>query len=128
MKQLAIISLLSICVSLIVLALPEYEDGQYYVFTDSTTASNALHYINTDSGIFPIYSTKDTNRVAVAKWAETPQERVDGKWVFPRIPPARLAAIGFTNAVDLAKITYFVTNFNPTVEMYDTNWFTAPVE
>ena len=103
---------------------PAFTNGQYYVFADGATGTNALNGIN-NSGWFPIegHNAKTgapaPDKAATVRWTDTVQERLDGKWVFPRIPTALMDAM---NVPEAEREAWWNT-YLPDVEMYQTNWF-----
>jgi len=98
----------------------------YYVFDDETTAIDAEAYICTIAQV-PIVGRNaktgqlEPNKAKTERWA-TPQERLDGKWVFPIIPDA----IAYQYPPEVA--TAFNTNYPNTREEYDQAWFPAEEE
>lgn len=102
-------------------AVPAYEKGQYYVWSDATVASNALHYINVQSGWFPYIAD---NGYRADKWTDAVLYRVDGKACFPRIPTSLMEFYG----VDTNMQAQFLAVFNPTIEVYSNGWFAVEVE
>lgn len=93
----------------------------YYVFDDEQTAIDAEAYICTIAQT-PIVGRNaktgqlEPNKAKTEKWA-TPQQRLDGKWVFPIIPDA--IASQYPQSV--------TDNFNSThtnvKEEYSSDWF-----
>ena len=100
---------------------------EYYVWDDEAVAQAALDYIN-GSGWFPITGVNaatgqpQPNKQKTERWCSEIQERVDGKWCFPRIPESRMDAIGVPPEDRQA----FLDAFNPSIEEYQDGWF--PVE
>lgn len=102
--------------------IPTYEVGQYYVYADLTTASNALAYINTGSGWLPYVAP---NGYRMDKWADEVAIRdTDGKGVIPRIPSTILAFYGVTTN----QAAEFFAAFPCTIESVQPDWFPEPVE
>ena len=98
-------------------ARPAFTNGQYYVWSDLNVAQAALNYINIDSEIFPF--VQKFTKTSILYWQESVFVREDGKYCFPRIPESLL---------DVMKIPegtreLFYTAFNPTIEIYQDNWF-----
>ncbi len=95
---------------------------EYYVFSDQTTAQSALDYINAFP-VFPIIGQRGGNPDPAAqptvRWCDEITPRDDGKWVFPRIPSARLDAMGVTAEQRLE----FFRLFSPAVEEEQPNWW-----
>ena len=103
---------------------PSYTNGQYYVFSDGATATNALNALNT-SGWFPLDGKKaDTGAVTpgkgqTTKWADAVLTRLDGKFVFPRIPASILAHL----KIPVAERSAWWDAFLPDVETVTNSWF-----
>jgi hypothetical protein len=103
--------------------------NEYYVWDTEVQAQAALDYIN-GSGWFPIVGVNaatgepQPDKQQTTSWASEVLERVDNKWCFPRIPEARLDAIG----VPANDRQAFLDAFNPSIEEYDSNWFPTPEE
>ena len=93
----------------------------YLVFTTEADALAAEQYIAT-AGSAPIVGTNAQTGAPVPtkqttdRWA-VPVQRLDGKWVFPRVP-AELYAHMPQSVVD-----DFNTNHPHDVEQYDAAWF-----
>jgi hypothetical protein len=106
---------------------PAYVKGHYYVFPNEVIATSALTAIN-ESGWFPITGNNAKtgkpapDKAKTTKWCSSVQERVDGKWVFPRIPDAILDAIN----VSEAERKGWWDTFTPDVESYQSDWFPVP--
>ena len=97
--------------------IPAYESGQYYVYDSPSVASNALKYINVDSGWLPFVSTNSNYRMN--EWVKNVEYRADGKAVIPRIPDRVLAYYG----VSTNQAALFFQGFPCTIEKVTTNWF-----
>ena len=101
--------------------------NEYYVWDTEVAAQAALDFIN-GTGWFPIVGRNAKtglpapDKQMTTKWADEVQERVDGKWCFPRVKEARLDALG----VPAEDRQAFLDAFNPTIEEYQNDWF--PVE
>ena len=99
--------------------------NEYYVWDTESEAQTALDYINA-SGWFPIVGVNaatgdpQPDKQQTILWAAEVLQRVtDNKWCFPRIPEARLDAIG----VPAEDRQAFLDTFNPSIEEYDPSWF-----
>lgn len=96
----------------------------YYVFEDEQTATDAETAICQIAGAPLVGRNAKTglpapDKCKTERWA-VPQERLDGKWVFPKVPDALLAQ--YSQEV----IDGFNTSYPNTLEEYDSSWF--PVE
>jgi hypothetical protein len=94
---------------------------EYYVFNDEQTAINAELYIREHgnlplTGINALTGLPEPEKAKTEKWA-IPQQRLDGKWVFPRLSEY------FRMNCTEEEITTFFTSFNPTIETYNNDWF-----
>jgi hypothetical protein len=96
------------------LATPEYTNNQYYVWNTNqgSLATNALKYINVDSGWFPY-------RTNTLTWTDSVLTRLDGKLCFPRLPESLLDTLG----IPQAQRELFFTIFSPSVDVYKDSWF-----
>lgn len=112
-----LITLVIILIAGIVEARPAFTNGQYYVWSSATVASNALQYINVDSQIFPFVQKHTKN--TLENWVPEVLIRNDGKYCFPRIPESLLDKMGIPEGTR----ELFFTAFNPTIEIYQDNWF-----
>jgi hypothetical protein len=98
--------------------------AKYYVFDDEQTAIDAEAYICQVAGV-PIVGRNaktgklEPNKAKTERWA-IPQQRLDGKWVFPQVPDAVSAKFPPEVA------TAFNTNFPNVKEDFDSSWFPAP--
>ncbi len=96
---------------------------EYYIFNDEQTALEAEAFI-AEKGFMPITSTNaqtgelTPNKQKTEKWA-TLQQRLDGKWVFPRLPAEVLENVALEDK------TYFFNAFSPVIEDYEADWFPA---
>ena len=103
---------------------PAYTNGQYYVWASEATATNALNAIN-DSGWFPITGRNAAtgelapDKAKTTMWTDAVLERLDGKFVFLRIPEATLDAL---NVPELERQTWW-DGYLPAVEEYQDDWF-----
>lgn len=93
--------------------------NDYYVFNTEQEAINAELQIR-ELGNFPLSGVNAmTGEVAqeglTTAWA-TPQQRLDGKWVFPRIPEN-------LRQQHADKINLFASNNVFTIEPYSPEWF-----
>jgi hypothetical protein len=98
--------------------------SKYYVFDDEATADGAQAYIcavaqTPITGRNAKTGKLEPNKAKTERWA-VPQQRLDGKWVFPIIPYE--IAITFPPEVS----DNFNTNYPNVKEEYDNAWF--PVE
>lgn len=96
--------------------------NDYYVFNTKQEAINAELQIR-ELGNFPLPGVNAmTGEVAqeglTTAWA-IPQQRLDGKWVFPRIPDE-------LRQQHADKINLFVLNNIFTIEPYSSEWFPVP--
>lgn len=93
----------------------------YYVFNDEATAIGAEAYICQVAGT-PLVGVNaktgqpEPNKAKTERWA-IPQQRVDGKWVFPVVPDA----IASKYPPEIA--TAFNTNYPNVKEEHDPAWF-----
>ena len=100
---------------------------EYYVWNTEAEAQAALDFIN-NSGWFPIIGRNaktgelQPDKQKTTKWADSVQERLDGKWCFPRIEEVRLDALGIPPETRQG----FLDAFQPTIEEYQSEWF--PIE
>lgn len=95
---------------------------EYYVFNSEQEAINAELQIR-ELGNFPLSGVNAmTGEVAqeglTTAWA-IPQERLDGKWVFPRVPE------NLRNQHPNV-IKQFIASNTFTVEEYSPDWFPSP--
>lgn len=105
---------------------PAYTNGQYYVWSaaNAAVATNALAYINGTSW-FPVPGRNartgkiENDHAKTTKWADAVQTRADGKVCFPRIPEKILDKLNVPQEDRAA----FFTAFQPTVEVYQNDWF-----
>lgn len=103
--------------------------SEYYVWDTEAEAQAALDYIN-GTGWFPITGRNaKTGELApdkqkTTKWADQVLERVDGRWVFPRIPASIMDAVGVPEADRQA----FLDTFTPVIEEYQDDWFPVTEE
>ena len=101
--------------------------NEYYVWDTEVAAQAALDFIN-GSGWFPLVGRNagsgalEPDKQATTSWADAVRERVDGKWIFHRIPTEVLDHVGVLPEHRQA----FLDAFVPTVEEYQDDWF--PVE
>ena len=91
----------------------------YYVFDTQQEAEAAEAYISSVGGAPIVGINAKTGMLALGKqktehWA-TPQQRLDGKWIFPKVP------IEILNKYSQEEIDAFSSNFNFSVEEFDTN-------
>lgn len=98
----------------------------YYVFEDEQTALTAEGAICQMAGAPLVgYNAKtglpEPDKAKTERWA-IPQQRLDGKWVFPKIPTEILEQ--YPDEV----IDNFNTTFPYIFEEYDSNWFLNPDE
>lgn len=106
---------------------PAFTNGQYYVWSSATVASNALYAVN-NSGWFPVVGVNAkthqpaTDKQKTVKWTEAIQQRLDGKWVFPRIPNTKLDFLGVSDAERRA----WWNTFLPSIEVMQNGWFPDP--
>ena len=94
---------------------------EYYVFDTEAEALAAEAYISQAGGVPIIGINAATgqpmpNAAKTERWA-IPAQRLDGKWTFPVVPDAIVAA--YPEAVQI----YFATNFTYTIETYSESWF-----
>ena len=93
----------------------------YYVFDDEETAIAAEAYISNIGGA-PIVGVNALtgepmpDATKTERWA-IPQQRADGKWVFPYVGDERVAQ--YPDSVK----GYFAENFPNTLEEFDNAWF-----
>lgn len=93
----------------------------YYVFNTEQEAINAEAAISNIGGV-PIVGNNaktgdpEPTKQHTTRWA-VPQQRLDGKWVFPVVPDAIIAQYG------QAAADYFNATFPHTKEEYNSNWF-----
>lgn len=106
-------------------ARPDYTNGQYWVWTNAVTASNALSYCNTN-GYFPIIGMQEgivaTNNQQTTNWMGSVRCReLDGNYCFARMSEALLDYIGCTES---NREAFYIT-YSPDCEECQTNWFTV---
>jgi hypothetical protein len=99
---------------------------EHYVFTTEAEAIAAEAYISQAGGVPIVGLNAKTgepmpNAAKTERWA-IPQQRLDGKWVFPKVPDAIVAQ--YPEAVQV----YFGTTFNFELEAYNDTWFATPEE
>jgi len=100
--------------------------SKYYVFDDEATANGAQDYICLVAQV-PIVGKNaktgqlEPNKAKTERWA-IPEQRVDGKWVFPQVPDAITAQ--FPEEVAIA----FNTDYPNVKEDYDESWFPVDEE
>lgn len=117
-----IIAALTLCLATLVSAsildlLPAYIPGQYFVYPSPAAASNALQYINVDSGWLPFVNRRTRYRMDV--WAKDIKVRNDGAGLIPRIPVTTMKYYGVTTN----EMLYFMTNFPCSIESVQADWF-----
>lgn len=94
---------------------------EYYVFSSEQTALDAESYITQVAG-YPVAGVRasdgqprpdaqKTERYAI------PIERLDGKWVFPRIPQS------IRDQYPQSVKDNFNNSYPHTIEVYNPNWF-----
>jgi len=93
----------------------------YYVFKTEQHALYAEKYISQlggapITGVSASTHKQQPNKCKTTRWA-IPQERSDGKWVFPYVGDDRVSQ--FPQTI----LNYFTTNFPHIKEEYDSNWF-----
>lgn len=95
---------------------------EYYVFETENSASSALNYINASSR-FPIKGRNArTGELAdgpgrTVKYCDEVRQRLDGKWVIPRIPADQRAILSAEES------NAFINGFDFTIETYQNDWF-----
>lgn len=93
----------------------------YYVFEDEQTAIDAEYFISSTGGA-PLVGRNaltgelEPDKCKTERWA-IPQQRLDGKWVFEKIPTSVL------DQYPEGLIDYFNTTYPNTLEEYDNSWF-----
>lgn len=98
--------------------------NEYYVFETKEQAEFALDYIN-NSQWFPMVGVNaftgkpEPEKQMTMKWTDNVNERVDGKWCFPRIPSTRLDAMN----VSVQDRQDFFNACKPAIEEYQADWF-----
>jgi len=96
----------------------------FYVYDNEQVAKDAELYIR-QLGSLPITGVNaktgeiEPNKQQTTRWANI-RKRLDGKFVFPRVPQANI------DATPQSAKDYFDTNYPHTIEVYDSSWF--PVE
>ena len=98
----------------------------YYVFEDEATALAAEATICQIAGAPLVGRNAKTglpapDKCKTERWA-MPEQRLDGKWIFPKVPDALLAQ--YPQEV----IDGFNSNFPYVFEEYQEDWFPVPVE
>ena len=98
--------------------------SKYYVFETEELAIGAEAYIcqiaqTPITGKNAKTGKLEPNKAKTERWA-IPQQRLDGKWVFPQVPDATTAKFPLDVAIA------FNTNYPNVKEEYDSAWF--PVE
>ena len=94
---------------------------EYYVFDTEQLALDAEAAINTIGGA-PITGNRSSDglpqpdKQKTERWA-IPKERLDGKWVFPRV----IESIRETYSEEVT--SGFDSNFPHTIEIYNSDWF-----
>jgi hypothetical protein len=103
--------------------------SDYLVFDTAEQAQSMLDFINAYP-VFPIVGVNAatgqpaTDAQQTTQWAAGILQRVDGKWCFPAIPPARWRGLGITPAF----IDQCIRVFGPTIEAESPDWWQAPEE
>lgn len=104
--------------------IPAFTNLQYYVFATESIASNALAEIDSKAGVYPFkgknQKTKkiESGKASTVSWGKVTQ-RLDGKFIFRRIPPAKLIKHGTTPEEKMA----WLLKYNPSIELYRDDWF-----
>lgn len=93
----------------------------YYIFETEQIALDAENYISQLggaplTGVNALTGTHEPDKCKTIRWA-IPQERLDGKWVFPYVGDDRISQ--FPQTI----LDYFSTNFPHGKEEYDNSWF-----
>jgi len=93
--------------------------NEYYVFNTEQEAINAELQIR-QLGHFPLVGTnaatgEPSQDGSTTAWA-IPQERLDGKWVFPRVPES-------LRNQHAEAISQFIADNVFTIEEYSQDWF-----
>ncbi len=77
---------------------------------------------------FPITGVRngkpDPDAQKTVRWADRPVQRLDGKWVFPRIPEARLDQFGVSQQLR----QQILNLFKPVIEERQPGQFANPAE
>jgi len=94
---------------------------EHYVFDTEAEANAAEAYISQAGGVPIVGINAKTgepmpNAAKTERWA-IPQQRLDGKWVFEKVPNTIIAQ--YPQAVQL----YFISTFSFTVEEFSNTWF-----
>ena len=96
----------------------------YYVFEDEQTAINAEATISQIAGAprvgyNALTGLPEPDKCKTERWA-IPQQRLDGKWVFPKVPTELLEQYSDDT------INQFNQAFPYVFEEYDASWFPSP--
>lgn len=94
---------------------------EYYVFDSEQVALAAEEAISVLGGA-PITGNRSSDgspqpdKQKTERWA-IPRERLDGKWVFPRVPEI------VRNTYSESTLDSFNTNFPHVIEIHNSDWF-----
>lgn len=100
---------------------------EHYIFDTEAEAEAALTDINTDER-FPIIGRNaatgqlEPNKQLTTCWEKKSKQRLDGKWVFNRLPMSEIVKI------KPEKVMKFKENHKYVLEEYNKNWFPEPEE
>jgi hypothetical protein len=94
---------------------------EFYVFDNERLAKAAEAWISLQGGLPRAGKNAKTkhnapNKCKTERWA-IPRQRLDGKWVFPRVPAAERAKFPASKKQD------YDINFPHVVEIYQDSWF-----
>ena len=95
--------------------------SEFYVFNNKGLANGADNYISVAGGC-PRTGTKNGKPVPdhfgkTIRWG-IPQQRIDGKWILPRLPEE------LRNQQPDEVVNDFNANFPHTIEIFDYSWLT----